>query len=164
MSEEFESEIKFWLIQRIQKQRYPGPNAKGIDKHFSFDYMGSAEFEWKALPKALKKMREQENLLDIHVLKVVQFVPQQGEKTIKLYLVGTKDHVKPWETFATQQINRLEGYSFLQEQTRMDRSFTSDDGIWMYIGWWAIDHEIPSVIFTKRSDAEKWLNLLRHKE
>ena len=48
------------LIQRISAREKPCYDAKGdIDRLFKFDYMGSSEFEWGALPRALKQMREQ---------------------------------------------------------------------------------------------------------
>lgn len=47
------------LIQRcsIRDPRFAG-DRKGIDKLLSFDYMGSAEFEFGALPKAVRLLRE----------------------------------------------------------------------------------------------------------
>src|SRR5690349_6592813 len=48
-----------YLIQRVHRRKTRDTNAKGeIDAVFSFDYMGSSEFEFGALPKALKAMRE----------------------------------------------------------------------------------------------------------
>ena len=39
-----------YLIQRIRKRdpKWTRLEAKGVDKVFSFDYMGAAEFEWGA--------------------------------------------------------------------------------------------------------------------
>jgi hypothetical protein len=44
------------LIQRVRYRK--NDLRKGIDAFFEFDYMGSSEFEWGALPKSLKLMRE----------------------------------------------------------------------------------------------------------
>lgn len=53
-----------YLIQRAKKQKREGK--KGIDSLVSFDYMGSSEFEWGALPKSLKRFREnQKEYIDI---------------------------------------------------------------------------------------------------
>jgi len=62
---------KPWLIQRIIRKQQPSENRKGIDKNFSMDYMGSAEFEFGALPAALDRIRKDAdkyvmNVLDIH--------------------------------------------------------------------------------------------------
>jgi hypothetical protein len=46
--------IKPDLIQRAVFYKKEG---KGIDSILRFDYMGSSEFEWGALPKSLKRVR-----------------------------------------------------------------------------------------------------------
>ena len=48
--------MKPYLIQRAKFQ--DNPNRKGIDSILDFDYMGSAEFEFGALPQSLKRIRE----------------------------------------------------------------------------------------------------------
>lgn len=45
----------FYLVQRLKRQRFGG--GKGFDAIFALDYMGSSEFEWGAIPKALKSLR-----------------------------------------------------------------------------------------------------------
>lgn len=42
----------------IQRARFRKSTGKGIDSLLEFDYMGSSEFEWGALPRALKRTRE----------------------------------------------------------------------------------------------------------
>lgn len=46
-----------YLIQRAKFKN--NPERKGIDSILSFDYMGSAEFEFGALPQSLKRIKEQ---------------------------------------------------------------------------------------------------------
>ena len=41
----------------IQRGKFASTDKKGIDGLLSFDYMGSAEFEWGALPKSLDRVR-----------------------------------------------------------------------------------------------------------
>ncbi len=48
---------KPYLIQRARFCTDPTERDKGLDRLLNFDYMGSAEFEWGALPKALERMR-----------------------------------------------------------------------------------------------------------
>jgi len=48
-------EIRPWLIQRAIFEKR---EKEGIDGILRFDYMGSSEFEWGALPKALKEIKE----------------------------------------------------------------------------------------------------------
>lgn len=47
---------KPYLIQRAKFEN--NNNKKGIDSMLNFDYMGSAEFEFGALPASLKQIRE----------------------------------------------------------------------------------------------------------
>lgn len=55
--------MKSWLIQRgtFKTKDTRTKRIDGIDSLISFDYMGSAEFEWGALPKALNRMIENWN-------------------------------------------------------------------------------------------------------
>jgi len=50
---------KPYLIQRAKFNDNSGKT--GIDKILSFDYMGSAEFEFGSLPESLKRIRENIN-------------------------------------------------------------------------------------------------------
>jgi hypothetical protein len=45
-----------YLIQRAKFA--DSPNKEGIDRVLTFDYMGSAEFEFGALPESLKRVRK----------------------------------------------------------------------------------------------------------
>ena len=55
---EFKVIEKPYLIQRAKFEKHASKDAKGIDALLRFDYMGSAEFEFGALPKSLKRTRE----------------------------------------------------------------------------------------------------------
>lgn len=48
--------FNLWLIQRGKFKDIKENEITGIDNLISFDYMGSSEFEWGALPKSLKRM------------------------------------------------------------------------------------------------------------
>lgn len=50
-----QAKIDTYLLQRAKFS--DNKNKKGIDKILSFDYMGSSEFEFGALPKSLKRIR-----------------------------------------------------------------------------------------------------------
>lgn len=56
---EFEVIEKPYLIQRAKFEKHASKDAKGIDSLLRFDYMGAAEFEFGALPKSLKRVREE---------------------------------------------------------------------------------------------------------
>jgi hypothetical protein len=46
-----------YYIQRGKFRDKPDKERKGVDSILQFDYMGSAEFEFGALPKSLKELR-----------------------------------------------------------------------------------------------------------
>ena len=52
-----------YLIQRGTFRSDLALEKKGLDQFVNFDYMGSSEFEWGALPKALKGIREFKDLM-----------------------------------------------------------------------------------------------------
>lgn len=56
------------LVQRAKF--YERQNASGIDSILSFDYMGSAEFEYGALPRSLKAIRAQLDQYDYFALEI----------------------------------------------------------------------------------------------
>jgi hypothetical protein len=45
--------MKPWLIQRGTFKKIPDQEIVGLDSLISYDYMGSSEFEWGALPQSL---------------------------------------------------------------------------------------------------------------
>lgn len=51
---------------------------KGIDSIIKFDYMGASEFEWGALPKALKRLRKNVGEYAYHDVSV-------GDKMITIF-------------------------------------------------------------------------------
>jgi hypothetical protein len=74
----------FYLVQRLQAKRAPHSPAKGFDGYFSLDYMGSSEFEWGAIPKALKAMRERPVVVEPQTVSIdgldwdIHFVGHEG--------------------------------------------------------------------------------------
>lgn len=49
--------MSYYLVQRLTVRDNAPADAIGFDTLFSLDYMGSSEFEWGAIPAALKSMR-----------------------------------------------------------------------------------------------------------
>lgn len=81
--------METYLIQRgkIKNREYK----KGLDSILSFDYMGSSEFEWGALPESLGNIRNDLNnytYLDVPLKdKVITVFCKDSQKTgIKKYL------------------------------------------------------------------------------
>ena len=50
--------IRPYFVQRASLRKYGADEMKGIDRLLSFDYMGSAEFEFGALNKSLLSIRD----------------------------------------------------------------------------------------------------------
>lgn len=48
--------MRFWLVQRLELQWAPNERP-GFDRLFSCSYMGSAEFEFGAVPESLREIR-----------------------------------------------------------------------------------------------------------
>ena len=76
----------------IQRAKFTESTHQGIASILSFDYMGSAEFEWGALPKSLKRIREnleQYVYVDIHIKnKVITVLCKESQQfDMKLYLL-----------------------------------------------------------------------------
>lgn len=53
--------MQTYLIQRAKFRNNVNTNKSGIDSILEFDYMGSSEFEWGALPKSLAIIRKELN-------------------------------------------------------------------------------------------------------
>lgn len=49
--------MRFYLVQRLERRSNAFRDLVGFDRYFGLEYMGSSEFEWGAIPKALKSMR-----------------------------------------------------------------------------------------------------------
>jgi len=81
--------METWLIQRGNFENREHKN--GIDSILNFDYMGSSEFEWGALPKSLGNIRSELNeytYLDVPMQdKVITVFCKDSQKSdIKTYL------------------------------------------------------------------------------
>lgn len=147
-----------WLIQRVVKAS--GEGRGGIDSYFGFDYMGAAEFEYGALPSALKAMRaslalyleEPKRIKDVNG-RVIWYVGPDDEKTL--------DYVRRF--FEDQSYADNRSMSF-KERTGMHGVYENDvnDAFSrQIIGWWAIDVEFPWILFTKKEHALAWMRLMR---
>jgi hypothetical protein len=77
--------MKTWLLQRAKFS--DRDFKKGIDSIVQFDYMGSSEFEWGALPNSLGRIRAY-TYLDVPIGdKVITVFCKESQKTeIKQYL------------------------------------------------------------------------------
>lgn len=66
-----------WLIQRGSFRDIPEDKIVGLDSLIQYDYMGSSEFEWGALPKALKHMTS--NWKDYITFQIESIMDNEGQ-------------------------------------------------------------------------------------
>lgn len=117
------------LIQRVRRRAgSTSPNSKGVDQLFVFDYMGSAEFEFGALPSALKQMRSGRRELKEIVI---------DDK--RIYFIG---HPSMLEIGSTK------------ERSCIRETYENKD---VYDGWWVLDAEIPFILFKIQEHAADWI-------
>ena len=121
---------KPYLIQRARFENRE--DAKGIDKLLSFDYMGSSEFEWGALPKALKRVRE--NLADY-----IQFQYSFKKHTSKVVTVFC---TKEQQDFVGDILEQLSNNDIrLKERCDLNKFIAGNEDRWNNDFWWDIDND-----------------------
>jgi hypothetical protein len=187
-----------WLIQRLKKPRqYPeGHFMKGKDNPFAFggglrngglskeamdvlrniftfDYMGSAEFEFGALPKALASMAISRNELvatsfsidmgDVHFDPTWDgqnlLPPKSGTKK-DVYLIAAGSHAQPAEKFIRSLVgkraSRLKEASFFREALLDLKNPERDSWLHDVKGWLDIENcfffFVDSEMFEKTKD------------
>jgi hypothetical protein len=133
---------KPYLIQRATiRPEVKDTDIKGIDSLLSFDYMGSAEFEFGALPAGLRVSCALFDQLKVHR---VDDIRQHGAGA-RLRLICKLEDVEYLTDFWTQQIIKPYG-SGLKELTYMECAVTTTSSLkdkancWWDLdnGWWAV--------------------------
>lgn len=121
--------MEVWLIQRGTVEYRE--STKGIDSLVRFDYMGSAEFEWGALPKSLKRIREELNdytYLDIPI----------KERVVTVFCKNSqKSEMKQYLTDLAERKFRLKEFTAFNE-------FVNDSGYFKdrFNFWWDIENDL----------------------
>lgn len=141
-----------WLVQRIRRRDMP--SSKGIDALFEFDYMGAAEFEFGALPKALKAMR---------AAKSKRWRPQKIDfGNYRTYYVGAPDVIGVAAQLFEDQFKPIGERHRLKELTYIRESYIDEErrGILPFDAWWALDPVPPFALFKQKDHAEAWLGAL----
>jgi hypothetical protein len=134
---------EIYLVQRICAKKHSVGQSKGVDQYFSFDYMGSSEFEFGALPSALREMRS------LHADKALTFKEIKVGDSSFGWFVGPEEKFDMAAMLVEDQHKDRPALR-LKEEPRMKDS--------KYIGWFAIDASF--VIFRDKQDAGLWLGLM----
>lgn len=117
----------------IQRAKFKNSEDKGIDALLRFDYMGSSEFEWGALPKSLKRIRD--GIADYNFFDHMF----ENGKVVNIFCKNNdKDEIGGWlEKLAKHELY-LKEYCDLDDWINPDefsRKETSDF-------WWDIDNDL----------------------
>lgn len=125
---------KFFLIQRGTFNK-EGKFLTGSDGVVNLDYMGSAEFEWGAIPKAYRRLMY--HFEEYEIFNTGIYTPEHDE----LMLLCKKDcseHLIQAVREFTQQPYRLKEYSELEKVPKARKEDKSYDGRRSNF-WWCID-------------------------
>lgn len=146
------------LIQRVKSRKEPNENQKGIDRLFEFDYMGSSEFEWGALPSTLRAMRACEpRTWNIEAITVGKYTA---------FYVGTTDSLAVAKALFEDQLKPRDKRGRTKEASRIHETYVPPDPKDKFAindkfdGWWVIDGSPPFAMFKDKAHAEAFLGCL----
>ena len=148
---------KPYLVQRVELKKHFREGSTGVDALFGFDYMGSSEFEWGALPAALRAMREK--LSDSWNPREIRI----GQHAV--WYVGPDELHKTAKEFFEDQLGPRKHR--LKEASYIDRVFKPKDDYDRRketIGWWCIDSGLEFAFFKTEDAAKKWVQCLKEKK
>lgn len=131
------------LIQRMNL-RNDIPKNPTLDQMYKMDYMGSAEFEFGALPSSLKEFTKRAESLEVTLVDPVV----RDSSGQRLFILGTPENIKEYMPYMK---DLLLGKYRLKESLHFDHemvdgTITRKDTSWHRAdAWWDIENH---VIFT----------------
>ena len=128
------------LAQRLKRKTYEN-NAKGVDNFTRFDYMGAAEFEFGALPQALRELRAADGV----VYKRFTY----GDYILRF--IGTEEMFEGIEKVLDQ--DRWKEPPFFPWKT----DYRPSDPV---AGWFFLDAMTPFLVFTDKQLSFQWADNL----
>jgi len=132
----------YYLVQRMTKKDQPYKNDKGIDSHFDLDYMGSSEFEWGAVPKSLKRLRQ----------SPVEVTPQplsfEGQVHTVYFVAHPNETADKWAALQRWVDGGMRG----KEWTKFDRMLRDAATDWRTDAWWSIDTDAAWALDQETAD------------
>lgn len=140
---------RFFLVQRLMR-RQNQDSSTGFYRHFRLDYMGSAEFEWGAVPESLQRIRAAGVLLVCSAE-----ITRQGVSKL-VYFVGPSNGIEKKVADFKDWFAQPELYSL--EWTGLHELFTGDTGSRRTSiaveAWWSLEDDI---VWTLNVDVAKLL-------
>lgn len=130
---------KPWLIQRCSLKTTNKEEINGIDSYLRPDYTGSAEFEYGALPKAIKRILGVDpvlkNNLDLYKIREVVI-----NKTPFFILCKEEDY-GPIAQFLVAEVDSAISPNRLQEGTRLRQVLEGNEYYQQFRIWWDIEND-----------------------
>jgi hypothetical protein len=126
----------FYTVQRLSPKHLNCDTDKGINREFSCDYMGSAEFEYGALPASLKRLRTSSTII------IREFPFTLGTITRPVFFIGAQSSLdegfSDFVTWATAE-RPFRG----QEMTYFPQCFAGTAGEYVTVtAWWSIGDDV----------------------
>jgi len=129
----------FYLVQRMKNREISeGNNTPSIDDLFTQDYMGSAEFEFGALPKSLKRICQRLNEYQTYTL--TEFKRPKSDEAVRIFcLPEHKDEI-------VEGIRELLKSEYPKMQMKEHAGFFKtfhgeNDDYHRADAWWEIDND-----------------------
>lgn len=132
----------YYLVQRMNKKTHAYPGDTGLDRHFDLDYMGSSEFEWGAIPKALKRLRE------APVAVTQQALTFEGQERAVFFISHPNEADAKWAALQRWVDAGMRG----KEWTKFDRMLSGTATDWPTDAWWSIDTDAAWTLDQETAD------------
>lgn len=126
---------RLWLIQRGVFEDIELEKIEGIDSLISFEYMGSAEFEWGALPKSLRRIIEDGNG-KYGFVEIPEIKNSNDEPAFTYCLLSEENDVK-------EAIQHLSKNDYGYKESAMMSSYINNGENYRYRSnfWWDIQND-----------------------
>ncbi|MBL8157921.1 hypothetical protein JNK62_00020 [bacterium] len=149
--------MEFWLVQRLELAA--GHTQVTKLEHLSFDYMGAAEFEFGALPRARQSMSASNPTMSSVVIKAFDteatfhiVAPMKMIDSVGLRLQKWFDR-----NCRTKEVSRLD--AVITRKGRRGTALIAEEFSRLPVAWWALNED---VFFTMEKNIAKiWLDSLQ---
>lgn len=146
---------RWYLIQRLQTPLHAVSEPKDIPDLVRHDYMGAAEFEWGAIPKAWKEFRRLSALAFLQMKHIEVESSGFVRKRRSVWVICQKDtHIPTLKS----KLNALAaGTERTKELTHFDEYFKQEpmsEYRKQTIGWLVLDDYFPLVWFVDKKTAD----------
>lgn len=126
-----------YLIQRAEIKTPLAESTSRLSQAVSFDYMGSAEFEFGALPKSFRRI---ESAADKWICRVVEDI-KEGETSLRVWSSFSDEEFEAYKVFLMQLRYPKDGNRLrTKEGVRFDHDYKSSYSKTNF--WWDIDNDV----------------------